>query len=290
MKIEKVEMQLPRDVYKNTNAVQLIKDEANDIFFLHKLEWKEGVVQHIKDAEYPIKGFTSPETMFFVNIAKKDVIELAKILALPIFWPSYLVLLILPHKYKMKVLNKMLASVTRKIHGVIGTFILKPKHQMPITQEIDWLLFSCLEKLGVETTLAEKFAESFSHLIEYDNAYRYRVQDILSESSREKMTKNPSREIRRLMKILSERDPVKDVSYKLKLMGLGVSVLLMFGKFKKAFVEALKECEFSKFQYDDADEYWVAFRKDYLFQGKTQEERAKIQEDLGLYMPKTQKL
>ena len=104
------------------------------------------------------------------------------------------------------------------------------------------------------------------------------------------MVKNPRKEIRRILSIMAQRDNDKFVVKKFKLFGIAISAILLFKKFRQAFIEALKECDFSKFQFDDADEYWIAYRKDYMFQGKTTEERQKIQKDLGLYLPKIKKI
>ena len=289
MKIERVKLELPREVYKYKDEIEEIKTESDEIFYTSKLDWKGCVKTFIQDAEYPVKGFTDPKTMFLVNIAKKNMMEMLKILSLPIFWPSFVVLFFLPYKLKIKFLGKMLLSFHRNVFGILKGTILKEQHQSPLTQEVDWFVFTFLQKLGFETLQSEQVAETFAHLLEYDNAYRYRVLDIMSESTREDMIKSPRREIRKLMDIISKRDDA-GVAMKFKIFGYAMSALLLFGKFKNVFIESLKECDFTKFQYDDADEYWVAFRKDYLYQGKTQEERAKVQKDLGLYMPKPKKI
>ena len=123
--------------------------------------------------------------------------------------------------------------------------ILKSEFQMPMTREIIKMFPS---KLG----------QVIAHTFEYDSAYRLMFQDLLSETSKERLLNHPLLEIRTLIAISKRR--AHPVAFK-KIRGTLLVILPML--YIPTFRNKLRACDFSKLQLDDDDRYWIDLRTDY---------------------------
>ncbi len=127
----------------------------------------------------------------------------------------------------------------------IEPHILKTEYQMPITREICNMFPS---RLGI----------SIAHVLEYDSAYRLFIQDMFNETTKEALLSNPVKEIWRLVGINKRR--AHAVAHKtIKRFAYIFMFLLFLPNIRKAF----RNCDFTKFQHDDSDKYWIALRTDY---------------------------
>lgn len=130
----------------------------------------------------------------------------------------------------------------------IEPHLLKEEYQQPITRELCKMFPS---KLGI----------TVAHVIEYDSAYRFFIQDLLSETTKEALLQTPWREYRRLMTI-SDRRLAQNPTARKKMHYIAhiVLILLRIPSFRKK----LAQCDFSKLQLDSDDRYWLDLRTDYL--------------------------
>lgn len=277
-------MKIPEHIFKYKHAIEQIKSESDEFLTMNKIEWNEkGLRMHIIGAQFPMKGYATPEVMWTLNVVKKNIIEMLKIITMPVFIPGLILAFVLPGKVKR--IQKMLESYNRSSHSIMNSYILENRYQTAMTQEIIWFLSSFLQRIGINELQSTQFAEVFSHIFEYDNAYRYRLQDILSEATEDALVKRPIREIWRLFRVYKTRDH-SNMHKKIGFFAIGAILFMLYPKFRRAFKDSLQECEFEKFQFDKEDLYWVSFRKDYLYQGMEQEERHKIQKKKGYKFPK----
>ncbi len=123
--------------------------------------------------------------------------------------------------------------------------ILKEQFQQPITKEIIKMFPS---KLG----------QIIAHTFEYDSSYRLRMQDLFSETSKEKLLNNPFSEIRKLIAINKRRDHI--VAHGVMRYTL---LIIMFILFIPWFRRKLTKCHFPNLQLDSDDRYWLDLRTDY---------------------------
>jgi hypothetical protein len=280
-------MKLPNQVFKHPSLKQQVESEADELLFLDKVEVDKGIYLYIKDTPFPSKGYPSAETIVSLNMAKKNIIEMLKIMTLPVFWLGYLFFFFTP--LKKKVIQQLIASYNRISYGIMSPFLMKDEYTMAITQELRWFIESFLIQIGISEVEAERFADMYSHLIEYDNAYRFRIQDIFSETSEEALYKKPIREVYRLFKIYKQRDH-KGLHSKFAIFFYGIAFMLLLPKYRKAFKQALLECDFKKFQFDESDQYWISMREDYLYEGKTKSDRMEVMLAKGYTYPQGLKL
>ncbi len=141
--------------------------------------------------------------------------------------------------------------------------------------------FLFLRWLGVPFETAFKTGMVLATIFQYDDAYTVRVMDVLSETTKEKLLKNPRQEITRLLGILKKRDPSFSDSkhgagWKIETIAKIIRITLLIPRVRKAFDFALENTNFQWFQYDEMDLYWSLNRIDYQVQGKSFEERKKI--------------
>ena len=110
-------------------------------------------------------------------------------------------------------------------------------------------------------------------ICEFDNAYRYRVQDFLIEMNVINLIRSPIRELRRLLDLMIERENREHLKNKWRRIKLILTlVLILKPKLKNKIVEILSEIKKEEIQFEDDDWYLIAMRNDYNFWGLTQEE------------------
>lgn len=108
---------------------------------------------------------------------------------------------------------------------------------------------------------------------EFDNAYRYRIQDFLIEMNKEQLQKHPIKELRRLLSLMIKRENRASIAIKWKRLKLILTILLLLKpKIKKQIVELLMAVNQDEIQFEDDDWYMIAMRTDYNFGGLTNED------------------
>jgi len=107
-----------------------------------------------------------------------------------------------------------------------------------------------------------KISHIFAYLMEYDGAYKFRVQDLANETSTELLTTRPLKEIRRLLAINKERDyPAVHRKFV-----IAATLLYLYVLFKrKDFIKKIKKLDWSKIQMDENDRYWASIKTDYEY-------------------------
>lgn len=103
-------------------------------------------------------------------------------------------------------------------------------------------------------------------ILEFDNAYRFRIQDLFPELNKDALRASPIDEICRCIDIWIDREIVVDVKNSWKLLKLFVKYYLRFDKkLLNIFVRVLLEMDVEKVRLTDNDKYFSVPRKDYVF-------------------------
>lgn len=267
-------MKLPQDILENKSGTEQVATESEIFYLVEETKYDGGIFTYLKGAEYPQKGIAPAETLFFLNMAKRIVAEGMRLASkLPVMLGFCLGQIVLPKRHKLSV-QGILATYNSILWKVISPYILKPEYMMSFSREVRKFTATFLNEVGIDPLNNDQFSKIFSHFFEYDNAYRYRVQDLLSETTKKRLLENPHREIRNFIELSRHRD-VEGVSEKL-IAGLKIlSLLLRIPRYKRAFDFALGCSAFKNFQYDEIDVYWISMRNDYLYMGEDVETRSK---------------
>lgn len=257
------------DIYitpKSNNPVLETPDDVIRCTPLQRVNYDRGIFAYYEGAEYPQKGLTDSEVMKSVNFLKAMVIGIMSI------------------RFS---LVSIISAFNRIGNKVIEQYLLKDEYRTAGTLELDRVTYDFLFRATSNSVIASHFSKIFSHLIEYDNAYRLRLLDLGTATSKEKLLKKPIIEIRRLVKLLAKREVFlgEDVTRKFRWIANILSVMLLIPKYRKAFKYAIHMADWEKMTFDNIDRYWAYLRTDYDFDGLSHYTRSRILEDKGYSIP-----
>ncbi len=258
----------PETIFENRNVADTMLGEGTPTFMLDHFEYPSsgGILVHIQGAKFPKKGFPFPEGVWAINLAKKFFVALLKILTIPAML-GWLLIVFIPHKKKIKVLNEILNQYNRLAEGAIAPFMVKEEYMTPASREIGRFVFNFLATLGVYSDTAYVTGKIFANIVEYDDAYRYRLEDIMAETTITKLYLNPRKEFLRLLDILISRENPGDVIFKVKKLRKLLSVFFRLPKVRKALQNTVLHMTLENLQPDEPDKYWMNMRGDYNFGG-----------------------
>ena len=257
---------------------QEVMQQQQAMFVWERMEYPESGGQHawFKGVPYPAKGHPFPEAIYAVNFAKRMTREFIIGFINRDMWKEYLAFLLSGKKAKIKKLERFITMYTNIAKKPMEPYILEDKYLSECAYEIFDFIRKFLGRLGIDNSVSHNFAEVFAAQIEYDNAYRLRIEDAMSETTKEAMMKNPGKELVRLGAIIMAREPNQGTGDRFpRILGM-LSKVLLIPSYRRIFTDCIKESTFENFQLDDADGYHVLLWADYNFLGKTLDERLKI--------------
>lgn len=240
---------------------------------------------HYIGKKFPAQGWVTLEAVTRLNLYKRSL--LSAILPLTnknlIFsaWP----LIFLPWKRKISILEGFIDAQNRLAYlAMQQDFYVQERYGAP-AREVSAFLKNFLTHLGVNPGLAQQFGITIGHIVEFDSAYRYRLLDLMAETTPEKL--GHGTEIKRLLKIYGERDSRSALTKRFNQVGLLFSILLLSRHIRTAFRKALQESTFSNFQMTPADFYHTLldngkYEMGYDWGGKSKEERVALYENLHI--------
>jgi hypothetical protein len=226
--------------------------------FFNTLEFKlvpyEGCLAIIENAEQPAYVLPNQDCLYAVNMNKEYIKLLAKFAFL-------------------RKPQKTLDDFLRFSNKTLFSLKVEKKYMCPASYNTYRFLSQFLYCLGINNS--DDIAYNFAHIIEFDDAYKYRLQDMATECNLINMYNNPRKEIKRLVGVFAERQGWENRGVTEKIMTLvsPLLLLLLIPKVKYSFINSIPYIE--KMRYNKYDMYWLAFKGGYNFCGKTREERRK---------------
>jgi len=298
-------------LYKFKSGQDQVKSEATYGYMVESIEINNGVYSHIMGMEYPEKGVVLSKDIFATNMIKRLVLESIKLLKYAV--PLLAIFVLLPWKRKLRIVNSLMSSFSSIGMKIMSPSLLQHQHLTPMAQELFKFLNNLCKHLGIDEKEYTEFNEIIINVINFDNAYRYRIQDLFDETTKEKLS-NPRKEFKRLLAINQSREVVEykwengtetshwdkagiwmdgDVIFsphhrvkgKFKIFYLLFSLILAHPRVKKAYLLALNDLDLSKVQMDKADWFWTCVRDGYLYHGMTKKERYMAINNLKYVIP-----
>jgi len=236
-----------------SHSLESLKTEHRDIIKVVDIGFdNDGLFTMAEGHKYKNRGFLDGETSSIVTIYKK------------------LFYLIAENFKNVGLLKKIIIAFSLYFQKDIlpvwfermfttGYFLLKDEYWQKPVKEIKRVLTNYLPVSIVNAIIM---------ILEYDNAYKYRVQDILPELNKNKLigyfsTRN---EVLRLCDLYISRE---SLCYQGKMSAIRklVSIAIFFPKLNKMIRDILKEIDIEKIKFDKIDLYWVRQRpvEDYKF-------------------------
>lgn len=224
--------------------------------------------------KYPEKGFPYPQAVRDNNIVKRMFACFAEFFTRPALRPFVVLFCLLPYKLKIKVIEAWIKWFTRSAKLALYPHLIDDIRYTKCVRGIKQFCFKFLQELGIHEHWCEQFTIIFGAVIEYDDSYRIRIQDVVSETTKEKLLANPRKEVLRLANIEYERETKnKSTGNKFGQVAKLASMILLFPRVKRAFKVAVHWTDLSMIQTDEADRYHTLRFSGYNFQGRTPEDR-----------------
>jgi len=252
---------MPKEIFENSiTAQERILNEKNAEnknrekdpgLEVERIEFNSGIKMFLKGYNHPQKGCPTIEALVAINLVKRFSLELIKLLGIFLL---------------LKPITTVIKSYNRCLWPITSEFILKYEFLTPVAQEIYNIVLSILTDLNVPIEEASKTSKLIAHVVQYDQAYRFRIQDLATETTKEQLA-NPCKELIRLLELNRQRD-YKEVSDKIKKIGKLITFALYIPKVNRIFRNAIQQCKLEKMQFDTDDRYWASKQTDYRYFGK----------------------
>lgn len=145
------------------------------------------------------------------------------------------------------------------------------KSMCPAARNLSYVINDILTELGISTpTERLLFSYNLSHVFEFDDAYRYRIQDIATMINAISLYKNPRKELKRVFDIAVSREVHTPQKAKMRKIYNLILLAMYIPKVKRA-IAAVVPFYLNLIRLDKGDAYWAGFKDNYNFQGITHE-------------------
>ncbi len=208
----------------------------------------QGVLVYLENHPFPHKGLPTTEVMFALNAVKALLKSFTRMPLLALS-PS-----------------RALQSFSDVSWKLMEPYILKEEFQMKATITFSLLVGEFLRNIGTPKQIASRIGLICGHLLEYDTAYRFRLQDLANVTSTNQLVYDLRGELKRLVALNRARD-YPEVSDKVKRIGQILNLILLIPKYRRALIEAIKAVGIEGLWFDESDKYWITKKVDYMYEG-----------------------
>lgn len=226
---------------------------------------KGGVLTWMEGYEHPFKGYPFHEFVDRIDAVKKMFRAWLSGLYHQLKRRNRLWLLtLIPGLWVSKAAVRASINV---IYRIIERFRIKKERYCDALREVH-RAFSGerLNESVSEREIRHNFRDSLCMVLEFDNAYRYRFQDILAHLDKVRLYKNPIKELVHLLDLMSEREVTQEIRDTWKLLKYVVRFYLVFDrKFLRMITETLMQLDIDKVALSVEDKVFCLPRKDYKF-------------------------
>ncbi len=249
----------------------------------------QGVLLHYKGCPYPRRVYYDKKND--INFPLR-VLNALGVVKKYLFALTYLKNVVIPYRFSVAKYEAFLIHLYHQFEWTLAEFMIKDDEYSVPVWEIGKFIRVFLQELGLSEYVATAYSRIAMMILEFDNAYRYRAQDLLGETTKE-LLQNARKEITRLLAIYDKReDPAhyfKDgARSRVKTLAI-LKTLLLIPKVKKAFLTAVSQMDLDKVKFDANDRFHFSFWNGYDFEGKNFEERFSPYQELYTTIPFTKR-
>ncbi len=271
----------PQSIFRyQVDKITQVTQEKRQVFFLDYISYpaEGGIYFYQRGLKYPRKGFPTPEAVGANNLIKRFLRNQIIFFTQKEFLVSFFPFLLLPWKYKMRIVARWIQGFKQFSFLAIQPYIYEDKRYSIPCQALRKFITVFTEEVGIGN--GKWLGLYIAHLIELDNAYRLRMQDILSATSAEELQNSPIKEIKRIGQVFNEREFSSKIKGSFTAVCRLLSIVLVLPRIRRAFKKALSSINFPDLQMDAADHYHTLLAGSkatggYDWHGKSQKERSK---------------
>lgn len=258
---------------------ELPSEVPQDSHPLNRVEFPDvgGILTYMDGYDHPYKGFPFHEFVEKIDVIKKIIRqtqsgffhalmrhdESGKVIGVKP--TTYLLVPLLP--FLVFLGRILIRTFTYTFFRLIDRFRVKTERYSDAVREIH-RAFS-VERPGESPATRElrlQMRDVECMILEFDNAYRYRAQDVLVEFDKAALAKHPAREMLRVLDIIIAREKVVDVQNTWRLLKHFVTWYMRFDRpLLNLFADVIGEINPEAVALSVEDRYFAGQRKDYTF-------------------------
>ena len=244
----------------------LASEVATDSNPLVKVEFpaEGGILTYMGAHELPYRGFPFHEFVDKIDLIKKLSRGMVSGLFHALKSKRWLAPLALPLVFIAK---DLLYANLFTFHRLIDRFRVKRERYSRAVRELYRVFDNPRANEDLRTLeIRLMLKDIVCMLAEFDNAYRFRLQDVLPELNKEALKKNPIKEINRLLDIMSVRENSQEVRDTWRLGKMVVKYYLRFDrKLLSMVTDILANLDLEQIKMTPEDVHYSKQRKDYTF-------------------------
>lgn len=248
-------------VAQNMKEIPVLPSEVppeDDVNRLLRVEFPEegGVLTWMENFEFPYRGYPHYEFVDKIDVLKKITRAFASGLYHAVKHKNILwFVTLLPALWIFKSIARAGIYV---LYKTVERFRIKTDKYCRFVRE--------LHRSFPTSELSMQLRDMTCMILEMDNAYRYRAQDILVEVDKEKLKKNPSKELLRLLEVMTSREKQQSIRDTWTLGKYAIRFYLAFDKeIRDIIVRTILELDMEKVRLTNEDKQFCIPRKDYTF-------------------------
>ena len=268
-------------IAQNMKEIAVLPSEVppvDDTNPLRKVEFPEegGVLTWMDNFDFPYRGYPHYEFVDKIDVLKKITRAFASGLYHALKQRNVLwFITLLPALWAMKAIVRAGIYVLFK---TVERFRIKTDKYCQFVRELH-------RGFSVnDSELAGQLRDMTCMILEMDNAYRYRAQDVLVELDKAALRKNPTKELVRLLDVMTSREKQQQIRDTWTLGKYAIRFYLAFdGELRRIIVNALLDLDMDKVKLTNEDKQFCIPRKDYTFgfvKNPTEGEKVLIQTDV----------
>jgi len=246
---------------------ELPSEKPRDVHPLLRVEFPEkgGIQTYMDDYPYPYRGFPYFEFVDKIDFIKKVVRGLISglyhalksrnkiwfITLLPTIWVIRSVLIAVAYTFyrvveRFKIKTILYSQSIRELHRAFSL----PRDREPI-KIIEFRLI---------------LRDLICMVFEFDNAYRYRFQDLIEYLDKKNLKENPIKELNRLITIAQDKETTQEIKDTWKLGKIAINYYLRLDKeLLKLIVDVFSSLNIEECKLSVEDKCFCEKRKDYTF-------------------------
>lgn len=259
-------MQLMQQITHQMKEIPILKSEIppeNDRNALTKVEFPEegGVMTYMEGYELPYRGWPIADSVDKIDVIKKIAKASLSGMYHSFKKRPWMTVLLLP---AILVLRDIITAGVYTFYRLIERFKTKPLRFSQCMRELHRAFTVNHEENLSELRLMLR--DVVCNILEFDNAYRFRAQDILEELNKDSLRNNAIKELKRLIVIAQGRETTQEIKDTWKLIKMFISFYLRFDrKLLRLFTDTLLNLDIEKFKLTPEDKQFCVKRKDYVF-------------------------
>jgi hypothetical protein len=250
---------------------KMITSQKTIVYYTEQVTYPDyGIMMKYKDVPYLRQGFIFPEAMDNVNNLKR-----LSTLFLAVFNGKGIrgrIGAFLGHY--VHIADWVFLWYDPNSQKVRKIYLKENRYRQSVRELIVWIN-ELLFNLKIEPFYGEPkdFGRVVGTMLEYDNAYHWRFEDLMRETSKE-LLRNPRKELNRLLEIYKLREK-SSIEFKAESIVKFLRLILLIPSVKKAWLKTLENIDIEKMKMLPDDRYFTMNYEGYDFEGRTIEDRQK---------------